>query len=97
MAKQYIHVWEDDKLWIQEQELVLGSLENAISQYHQELGYSNYTHTIVMDLEAKTFSHTNIEQLIQEQEGEREEERKNQACAYERLTGHELGLCAGRV
>lgn len=90
--KIYIHIWHDGKTgedFMHEQTFTT-SIDEAIKQYDQEnFGDFVYRRTLELETDTKDFKSINIEEII--------EERKELPFQYERLTGHEMGVCPGRV
>ena len=97
MSKQYIHTWKckNGKAFIQEHDVAIGNIDAAIEEYYQQQSISfRYSHTLVIDTETLACHMVNIEVEIEFRKVLEEEDSKPE---YESLTGHEMGVCAGRV
>jgi hypothetical protein len=94
-AHLYINMWEskDEAHHFYEHDAVY-SIEDAIKDYHEwDWTDDTYALTLKLDLVNGTFERIDITDYIEEED----EDEDSVGEEYERLTGHEMGVCPGRV
>ena len=99
MKELYINIWlYDDKDLIVEHEPCM-SLDEAIRDYEEFANSFKYSHTIMIDFEGGLKNTLEIawSKKINIEDYKRALEQDSDAPEYERLTGHEMGVCLGRV
>jgi hypothetical protein len=98
MKRLYINQWLENGRDYHTEGQSCTSYEQAVADYKEHVGTFTYYRTIIIDFEGGLSSNDNIawtraisidEILEQESQGE--------SMDYERLTGHEMGVCAGRA
>lgn len=91
---QYINIWTSSDPDTQEtvESYVADTVEQAAAAYEDNTGYRTpiftYKHTLEFDLGAGTCRAIDVSKLNDEDDDD---------LPYEPLTGHELGVCPGRV
>lgn len=73
--------------------------EQAVADYHENRGNFTYYRTIIIDFEGGLTTNPNIawSQVINIDEILKQEAEQDNSPDYEQSTGHELGVCLGRV
>lgn len=99
MKTLFINIWTDKgKQFTTESELCLNK-EMAIADYYENSNLLDYSHTIKLELENGLKATTELAWVkeIDITEFISKPEEESYTSEYERLTGHEMGVCAGRV
>ena len=95
MKKVFLNVWQDRNGKYTQEWAVCETIEDAVEAYEDHIGLAHlYLYTLEIG-----YSEVPVESIVKEIDITRfiDEQTESLEPDYEPLTGHELGVCLGRV
>lgn len=89
--EMYIHIWNDNNKAYVLEHTPPSNLEAAVKEYWQQLLLMPYVHTVLINSRTKQSYTFDIRDYT------KNPQQSKTTPEYEKQTGHELGLCPGRV